>query len=213
MQIEQGTLWEQFYSGDTQVFYPSEFAKSVLPQLTSGWDILDVGCGNGRDSIFFANHGMNVTAVDRSQEAILHIKKQEQKIHAVCGDFAVAPVFTAERYDSIYSRFFIHALTAEQELALLERCYVAIRQGGKLFIETRCTEDELCGVGERISDTEWVLDGHYRRFVIPEQLTARLSSIGFTHIQSICARGFAPFGNVDPVILRITAEKESNGSK
>ena len=101
MQIEQGTLWEQFYSGDTQVFYPSEFAKSVLPQLTSGWDILDVGCGNGRDSIFFANHGMNVTAVDRSQEAILHIKKQEQKIHAVCGDFAVAPVFTAERYDSI----------------------------------------------------------------------------------------------------------------
>lgn len=207
MQLEQTTLWEKFYSGDSQVFYPSKFAESVLPQLTAGWDILDAGCGNGRDSIFFANNGMNVTAVDRSREAILHIKTCEPRVHAVCGDILTAPVFAAETYDGIYSRFFIHALTAEHEEALLKRCYMAMRKGGRLFIETRCTEDGLCGVGDRLSDTEWVLDGHYRRFIVPEELTARLSALGFVRIYSICAKGFAPFQNTDPVILRITAEK------
>lgn len=206
MRVEQGELWEAFYSGDTQVFYPSEFAKSVLPQLKTGEHILDVGCGNGRDSIFFAQHGLNVTALDMSREAIAYIEAHEPKVCAVCGDFAAAPVFSTQ-YDSIYSRFFIHALTSEQELILLERCYTALRKGGKMFIETRCTEDELCGVGERLSDTEWVLDGHYRRFIIPKQLTTRLSAQGFTNIHAICEKGFAPLRDMDPVILRITAEK------
>ena len=207
MPLEQEKLWEKFYSGDAQVFYPSEFAKTVLSQLSSGCNLLDVGCGNGRDSMFFANNGMNVTAIDMSQEAISHIKKREPKICAVCGDFAAMPVFDAEQYDGVYSRFFVHAITAEQEAILLERCYTTLRKGGKLFIETRCIEDELCGAGDRVSDTEWVLDGHYRRFIVPEQLIARLSALKFTRIQSVCAKGFAPFQNADPIILRIMAEK------
>lgn len=207
MQIEQNKMWDKFYAGNEQVFFPSEFAKSVLPQLKRGRSVLDVGCGNGRDSIFFAQNGLDVTAIDMSREAIAQLVKREPKIHSVCGDVLTATIFTEQKYDSIYSRFFIHALAEEQEAALLERCYIALRMGGQLFIETRCTQDELCGVGDRLSDTEWVVDGHYRRFIVPEQLTAQLSSLGFVHIQSECARGLAPFDSADPVILRVTAEK------
>jgi len=207
MQIEQNKMWNKFYSSGTQVFFPSKFAENVLPQLEQGWSLLDVGCGNGRDSVFFANNGINVTAVDMSQEAITRLREREPNVCAVCGNVLTAEVFIENKYDSIYSRFFIHALTDEQETALLNRCYVALRTGGRLFIETRCIEDELCGVGDRISDTEWAIDGHYRRFIVPKQLTERLLNLGFKHIQSVCARGFAPYDNADPVILRVVAEK------
>jgi len=207
MQIEQNKMWDKFYSCGEQVFFPSKFAESVLPQLEQGWSILDAGCGNGRDSIFFANHGINVTAVDMSREAITRLREREPKVCAVCGDVLTAEVMTENGYDSIYSRFFIHALTDEQETVLLKRCYAALRTGGRLFIETRCIEDELCGIGERISDTEWVIDGHYRRFIVPKQLTERLSDVGFKQIQSVCSRGYAPYDDADPVILRAAAEK------
>lgn len=207
MRVGQQEMWEKFYSGDTQVFFPSDFAKSVLPQLEAGRKLLDVGCGNGRDSVFFARSGMNVTAIDLSKRAISHLQESEPSVQAVCASVTVSPVFTEVKYAYIYSRFFIHALTREEELCLLERCYQALEAGGKLFIETRCTEDELCGVGERISDTEWAVDGHYRRFIEPKVIAKELADIGFQNICPVCSRGFAPFNGSDPVVLRITAGK------
>ncbi len=207
MQIEQNKMWDQFYASAAPVYFPSGFAKDMLPKMEKGWNILDLGCGNGRDSIYFAQNGVNVTAVDSSREAIAHLREREPKVKAVCGNVVTDPVLKEKNYDGIYSRFFIHALTEEQEEILLARCYGALRAGGSLFIETRCTQDELCGVGERLSDTEWLIEGHYRRFIVPEQLVARLSDLGFTNIQSMCARGFAPFHDADPVVLRIIARK------
>lgn len=207
MRIEQRELWEKFYSGDGQVFFPSAFAKSVLPKLGKGHTLLDVGCGNGRDSIFFAENNIHVTAIDLSKEAISRLSAKEPQVQAVCGNVITSPIFIENKYDYIYSRFFIHALTEEDETRLLERCFAAMQAGGKLFIETRCIEDELCGVGERITDNEWMIDGHYRRFVIPEKIVRKLDTIGFQSISSHCARGFAPFDGTDPIILRISAQK------
>jgi len=207
MRIEQRELWEKFYLEDAQVFFPSNFAESVLPWLEKGSKLLDVGCGNGRDSIFFARNGLEVTAIDLSKEAIALLVEREPRMRTVCGNVITSPVFVEGEYSYIYSRFFIHALTEEEETCLLERCYRALKIGGKLLIETRCTEDELCGVGERITDTEWIIDGHYRRFVVPEKIVDKINEIGFRNVCHICSKGFAPFKGSDPVILRITAEK------
>jgi len=207
MRLEQRELWEKFYSGDSQVFFPSEFAKSVLPELEKGCALLDVGCGNGRDSVFFAENDINVTAIDLSMEAIARLKKKSAQVRAVCDNVLTSSIFTEAEYDAVYSRFFIHALTEAEESELLKRCYKAIKTGGKLFVETRCTQDELCGRGERISDTEWSDNGHYRRFVVPDKMVEKLIKTGFKNIGSICSRGFAPFNGSDPVVLRITAQK------
>lgn len=207
MKTGQREIWEEFYSGDKQVFFPSEFAKSVLPEFEKGCNLLDVGCGNGRDSVFFADNGMNVTAIDLSREAIFRLKKKSTNVNAVCDNVITSSIFKNQEFDIIYSRFFIHALTEDEESSLLRSCYSAMTVGGRLVIETRCTEDDLFGVGDRISDAEWSVDGHYRRFVIPEKIVEKLKNIGFKDVYSICSRGFAPFENMDPVVLRIKAKK------
>ena len=43
---------------------PSPFATWVADRLEPRQHILDVGCGNGRDSVYFAEQGHRVTALD-----------------------------------------------------------------------------------------------------------------------------------------------------
>ena len=52
----------------------ANFARDVI-EKNSIKNILELGCGQGRDSIFFAKLGFNVTAVDISENAIKFVKK------------------------------------------------------------------------------------------------------------------------------------------
>ena len=46
--------------------------------------ILDVGCGSGRDSVFFANQGFEVVAIDGSQNVIDLAKQTDTRIDWQC---------------------------------------------------------------------------------------------------------------------------------
>ena len=46
--------WNNYYSENSKPFQESDFATFVLKQLTKNSTIIDIGCGNGRDSVFFA---------------------------------------------------------------------------------------------------------------------------------------------------------------
>jgi len=64
---------------------PNEFLIQVIPLLKEKGIFLDLGCGQGRDSLFMWHEGFEVTAVDNSKEGIENIKKQsEGKIEAIC---------------------------------------------------------------------------------------------------------------------------------
>ena len=51
-------FWEQYYSINKEPFQPSSFAREVIQNISKNSTLLDVGCGNGRDSIFFANNSI-----------------------------------------------------------------------------------------------------------------------------------------------------------
>ncbi len=60
--------------------------------------------------------------------------------------------------------------------------------------------------GEVISLTERIA-GHYRRFIIPEELRSRLQSCGFEIQFEIESTGLAPYQDEDPVVIRVTGQK------
>ncbi len=66
-----------YYNKNAQGFYERTVNADVkdvydafLPYVLQGGKILDVGCGIGRDSKFFKEHGYNVTAFDGSEEMV-----------------------------------------------------------------------------------------------------------------------------------------------
>lgn len=197
--------WDRFYQGAVAPSDASSFAVAVTESFPGPLNILEVGCGNGRDAVYFAARGHAVVAIDRSETAI-------QAGHAATSapglDFRVAEVTDLEgldgHFDVVYSRFCLHAMTIPEENEFIEYSRRLLTSGGVLLVECRSINDPLAREGEVISKTERI-HGHYRRFIVADELRSKLEQAAFSVEQLVEARGVARLGDDDPVVIRLKA--------
>jgi tellurite methyltransferase len=87
--------WDERYRDGayTERDYPSVLLSDWLPGLLPAevpGRALDVGCGAGRNALFLAESGFNVTAIDISEEALVRAKQSAEErnleIDWVCAD-------------------------------------------------------------------------------------------------------------------------------
>lgn len=211
--VSDKSYWNKFYEKKIAPVDASDFAKYTMKNfLKKGHRIVDLGCGNGRDSLFFKKEGLSVVAVDSSQSAIqiLLQNNQEDNICFVCDDFTTSEIVYKQEYEYCYSRFTIHAISEQQESELIHNVYRALKQGegiGYFFIEVRSVLDDIYGLGECVGEDEYIYEGHYRRFIRKNKLEKSLKDAGFKIISSLEECGFAKFNDSDPVVIRIIAQK------
>lgn len=206
--VDNTAYWNQYYKNKICSTEPSPFAQYVSTLMESGGRLLELGCGNGRDAVFFARKGIYVTAVDQSEQAITELKNRKlPNVDFICGDFIHADFHHPASYDYVYSRFTIHAVNRVQEQVLLKNIFRSLRQNGKLFIEVRGIHDPLYGKGKQVERNAWFYDNHYRRFIVMDELVSTLEQHGFYVEYAQEKTGFAPYGNDDPPIVRIVAVK------
>lgn len=77
--------WESFYMRKKDFAYgkePSPFLRENLALLPPRGKVLDLGMGEGRNAVFLATQGYEVTGVDFSQKALSHARalSQEKKV-------------------------------------------------------------------------------------------------------------------------------------
>jgi tellurite methyltransferase len=203
--------WENFYKQQNEKLEPSLFAKYVLENLAKrGHALVELGCGNGRDAIFFASEGLNVKAIDQCQHeiSVLNAKyKNSRNLIFHADDFT--SLSDIDLVDIIYSRFTIHSISKEQEQRTLEWTYRNSKTGGYFCIEVRGQKNEIYKLGEQVKgETDaFIYNGHYRRFINFDDLCQSLEQIGFTIFFAAEQKGFAPFEGKDETYVRIIAQK------
>jgi 2-polyprenyl-3-methyl-5-hydroxy-6-metoxy-1,4-benzoquinol methylase len=200
--------WDEYYKKDAAPSFPSPFAGYVANKLRTKQNILEIGCGNGRDSKFFSSKGHHVTGLDRSGKAIELCKSlySDEPIEFFFGEVTDITKINKKKYDLIYSRFVVHAMSINEELEMLKTSYQLLNNNGQFFIECRSINDPLSNTGEVLSHTERI-EGHYRRFIILEELKQRLIKVGFEIIEAIESNGLANLAEEDPVVIRVEAIK------
>ena len=139
---------------------PSVFAREVRALLPSGARVLELGCGEGRDSVYFASCGCDVTGVDVSA-AGLHKAERLARAHGVKvrwvrGD--AAHDVPGGPFDLVYSCGAIHYIPRRRRARLFARLQARTRPGGchahvvftdvRIYVEKReridyFTESEL----------------------------------------------------------------------
>lgn len=106
---------------------PSSFARMLRSLLVPGARVLELGCGEGRDSVFFAGCGCDVTAVDVSAAGLR--KAERLARHAgveVCWVRAdIARYRPRQQFDFVYSCGAIHYVPRRLRAGLLARVKAA----------------------------------------------------------------------------------------
>jgi tellurite methyltransferase len=209
--------WDGFYLENHKgkgFSMPSQFCVMCATEIDKHIPIVEFGCGNGRDSIFFARHDFRVLSMDLSEVAI-NQNIQKVKSHNLDNvDFFQGSVSNlllikdlinkARKYSvsgnlAVYSRFFLHSLDEGQEDVFLKTLSDVLVRGDICYIEFRDKEDE------QIDKT---YDNHYRKFSSLNNIIDKLSSkLGFIVEYSLSSRGVAKYREEDPIVNRIIFKK------
>eukprot|EP01006_Ploeotia_vitrea_P038907 TRINITY_DN66286_c4_g1_i6.p1 TRINITY_DN66286_c4_g1~~TRINITY_DN66286_c4_g1_i6.p1 ORF type:complete len:159 (-),score=84.97 TRINITY_DN66286_c4_g1_i6:90-566(-) len=145
--------WDSYYKTGSVPDEPSSFAKFVWDEkhVTKDDKVLELGSGNGRDAIFFARMGVDMTACDLSAAAVeraaAKVKDQDHKPTFFQADFCALEEDSKNDYDVIYSRFTLHSVSVKQQTSLFKWVQATLKKGGKFVIEARSVKDPMCGVG------------------------------------------------------------------
>jgi len=135
--------WNRRYESEESYLglHPSPFLQREIKrirQLAPGRCAIDVACGEGRNSIFLAQHGFQVTGIDISDTGLDKARKRA-KDAGVDMDFQQVDldgyIFT-KRYDLIINfNFLLRDLIVEE--------FQALSPGGVLVFDTIMASDEL----------------------------------------------------------------------
>ncbi|EEO25453.1 adenylyl-sulfate kinase [Helicobacter winghamensis] len=80
--------WHQFYANHMQIGQESYFAKFCMKYFKSGQSLIELGCGNGRDSLYFAKNGLDVLGVDQCDNVIEFLQQYKNySLEFQCADF------------------------------------------------------------------------------------------------------------------------------
>lgn len=199
--MKEDYYWNTFYSKDNGNNLPSSFAQEVVKRLDSEDVVIELGCGNGRDSLFLQEVTKKYYAVDYSEEAIRRLQeKNSSSFQSVCCDVNDLEEQNFDNPSVVYMRFFLHSIDEDTQERLLS--WLSKKDNLSLFIECRSSLDQ---------ETEKHFGSdHYRRAIDFEKLKQQLESEGYTIFHSEHSKGLAKYKEEDPYIIRILAEKSKN---
>lgn len=203
--------WTGFYKKSKAPELPSLFAEFIIKNFHLNDTLLELGCGNGRDSTYFSKCGLDVLGIDQCENIIarLNSNSKTDMLKFETSDFTNHK--SEKKYHNIYSRFTLHTVGKEETTNTLNWIYKHLKPGGSFFLEARSVKDALCGVGKEVEPDAW-FSTHYRRFIRYDEIVKELEAIGFNIVYKTESSGLAPYKNEDPVVIRIVAQKTNTSS-
>jgi SAM-dependent methyltransferase len=150
----QKQQWDMTYTSKQEFFgrEPSELAISALKAFKEHKvkNVLELGCGQGRDTWFFIKNGFQITALDYSETGICQMREDAQKsgvkVALQVHDVREPLPFGDGTFDAIYSHMFFTMEFPEEELAfMLKECLRVLRPNGLNLYSVRNDHDPHYG--------------------------------------------------------------------
>lgn len=131
-------LWDERYSAEG-FFYgndPNDFLRSQAGRIRPRGDVLCLAEGEGRNAVFLAGQGLNVTAVDGSQVGLTKLKglaaQKHTSVETICADLADFDM-GREKWDAIVSVWCHLPQTLRADVHA--RVVKALKPGGVFILE------------------------------------------------------------------------------
>ena len=167
--------WAQTYAtrSDFLGVEPSVVGRAALARLlaASAHHLLELGPGQGRDTIAFAAAGLDVTALDFAAPGLAEIEAKAARagvtgsVRTVIGDVRDPMPFADAAFDACYAHMLLcMALTTDEIVRLTGEVHRVLRPGGLLVYTVRTTADAHYGAGVDHGDDRWEMGGFVVHF-------------------------------------------------
>lgn len=187
-------LAEQF--GDIDIYLFDQLLKG---RITPDMQILDAGCGSGRNLVYFLRNGYTVYAVDQSAKAIETVQRVASELSSNWSTerARVEPIenlsFENESFDFIISNAVLHFAENEEHFhQMLEELWRVLRPGGILFMRLASS----IGIEEAVQplgNERYLLPDGSTRFLVNEQkmisMTEKLQGVFVEPIKTVNVAG------------------------
>jgi ubiquinone/menaquinone biosynthesis C-methylase UbiE len=150
-----------------------------LLHKTNTKKILEVGCGQGRDAIYFTQLGFDVQAFDISHNAIQSIIKIKEKMDLnklnVFEHNAIKPlIFPDEYFDFVYSNLALQFFELDILSKILENIAKVMKKNSLFLLSTKKEGDKYYKTGKKINENAYEYKGIIRYFYPVENLKSVL---------------------------------------
>ena len=155
------TAWDNQWKNEADKTYWNTPDRHVIEfsdnnNIGKGDKVLDLGCGVGRHSIYLAQRGAFVYAIDESEVAIEKLKPESLSLNideAIQTKICDYLSFDAEAiFDYIIAFNVIYHGDVLHFKESISKCYEMLKPGGKLFFTCPSKSDAKYGSGEKIAE-------------------------------------------------------------
>jgi tellurite methyltransferase len=132
-------FWEASYQDDDAATFgpPSSELDPVVASLPRGARALDLGCGDGRNTLHLARLGCEVDAVDISERGVGKLRRllRREGLEARAWVQDAATLILRRSYHLVVCQGLLHLLPQDARLPLVERLKEATLPGGRHVVD------------------------------------------------------------------------------
>jgi len=176
--------WDQMYSkSDAFGTGATKLATIALEMMKKEncKNIFEIGCGQGRDCIFFAENELNVTAMDFAPKAIEFV--EEQRKEKVIENLELFVEDTRklkfeEKYDCIYSNLALQFFNQNELKDIFDNIATGLESKSLFIFSTKKPGDKYYNSGEKIGEYGF-MNKNITRYFFDEDIIRNLLKDNF----------------------------------
>ena len=179
--MEQQFHWDKVFVQAPAFFgeEPSDCARLSLAhfQKEGVQTLLELGCGQGRDTMLFAQNGLDVTALDYSPTAVSAVLEKAKsrgltpRIHAQTHDVKKLLPFPDNTFDACFAHMLLcMELSSFEMVDILRETHRILKPNGLVTYSVRSNFDKHFRTGTHLSEDMYEIGGFVIHFFTKEKI-------------------------------------------
>ena len=203
-------FWNDYYNNTIDdINRPSTFASFLHEKyMINPKNVLDLGAGNCRDSIFFSKNGSQTKAIDYN--GILKEEYNNLQLIKEDVELFLSTKTKLDNYELVYMRWFLHAMPYDKAGNIFKLASNILKTGSLICIELRSLNDAKLKEESIYNELDKSYTTTHKRWLYNKEMLEQLALNNNCNIIYLEEGYFSPNKNTethDPLLIRMICKK------